>query len=383
MKQQSFFYSWKQFSRPQLSVLITYFFVYFLLRLQLRLSSSLLNDEQVTTGGLHLPFVQWITEYLPRSDYHFATSYLVLYPVGHWISLSPFILCIPYAIISCLFYFVFVKVNWPALLNLSPKDPVISPIWLNIVAAVLVTHNATQIEHAFAVRPYGSLSLLAVFALCLSMKVLTSDRFRLSYVLGIAVLSVYHNYGVMMIFYSTLYIFARYFILPDTTLSGEKVKMPHLAAILTMVTGFALAAPLWLYYVNSTVLQALNITAYDPAVHTLVHYYIKPGIKGVTQVAALYYGFKPFRLMLFAVMLVGVFYFIRKRKWQVLLFPICLVILPTAVIYLFARLSNYWFIQRTFIWVMPFHAVFVSAAMYAAVNWMACKLLPGRSKLEM
>ena len=223
------------------------------------------------------------------------------------------------------------------------------------------------------------LSLLALLSFVLSSKLIRIPRFDFRYALGMFVLVNIHNYGLLMLIAGLSFCVTVRMIESGASVSKGFGANPYRHIFFPFLGVVFLSIPLWYIFLNTPIVKSMDGSTFQYAgltVRSYVHEWIKPGIKGLSQVIALYYGFKPFRILLLTTAVIGTFYFLVKKKWAAILFPVAWVAGPTGAIYFADLYLGYWFIQRQFLWVMPFWAV------YNAVCFIVClgliKQLVGR-----
>lgn len=359
MKKNSLFYSWKDFTQLQIAFFSVIFGIYCYFRFQYRFRSEFLSDELYTISGFQHSFAHYLFHYLPKGEFHYPVDFLLMYPIGHWITTNRFVLMIPHMIAMFVFYFFFIKINWQKVLDLSFKFP--DPKWINVIAAAMIAYNETQILHALILRPYAVLSLLTLLALTLAYYSFHAIQFKAKLSWAIFAFIIFHNYCLLMLLLGIFYISV-------TMLRKIKMKevirflVSHVHSFQIIGFGMLLALPVLIYFHQAPALQPEYLA--NSQIDT--HQYIKPGLKGFIQVVAIYYGFKPMRILLLCLGLMGTLFLIIQKKWKPIFFLFVWVILPTFMIYVADVRMKYWFIQRQFLWAMPFHAVYIAGtALYA------------------
>ena len=360
---KSIFYRWSEFSRTQVFALLSIFSIFCFLRLKYRFRPEFFSDELHTISGFQHPFADYLLQYLPRNEFHYPLDFLLMYPIGHWISSSQFAIMIPHLLAMVLFFVLLVVINWQKVLSLSFSSP--DPKWLNILAALMMTFNETQILHSLILRPYAILSLLAIVAIVLAEAVLGAERFNVGLVFMISGFIVFHNYCLLMFCIGIGYIGMK--SLKSLTFSSfASLLKSRMCSIKIITLGILLSVPVLAVYHQAPALRPeyLANSQIDP------HQYIKPGLKGWIQVLAIYYGFIPFRILLLSLTVFGTLLFVVEKKWKPILFLLMWVVIPTLLIYIVDVRMKYWFIQRQFLWVMPFHAVYVAAATFFSLHWL-------------
>ncbi len=376
----SFLYKWKDFNFFQLSILVFFFLLYGYFRIRYRWTHPLQGDEIITAQGLQLSFRSMLFDFIPRTDFHFPWAYVLLYPIGHYVSLKPLIVSLPYAAISAFFYYIFARINWIRLLDLYDQNFAFDPKWINVFSCGLVARHETLIMHALELRPYGTLTLLAVLALWLTSRLLEQKRFTWYFVAGFFALIVFHNFGLMMILVSITYLLTiRFFSSAANTL--EELSHSLWSVGSTLLFSIIGTLPFIWWYCQYPTLRGHPFSSRDP------HLYIQAGLKGLQQVIALYFGLshpdvKLFRLFLVLTMLCGIALNLFRGIRKIFLFPLILVLLPTFLLYLWDLHIHYWFIQRQFLWVMPFYSVFVALMAHTVIDWAISHFSKSQNRLN-
>ena len=121
-----------------------------------------------------------------------------------------------------------------------------------------------------------------------------------------------------------------------------------------MLIVFCLAMPLWFYSIFGphAKLPPLNVFLYIP--NPLLD--ISGFLKGVFA-NLVGYRYKQFYLLLAG--LLFPFLIPDKKRFQQIAFLFIMVFIPIGLILIIDIVTEYWFIQRHFIWVMPFFALFL------------------------
>ena len=366
-KSDNFFYEWKEFRFAQLILIALYFFISSYLRFQYRWSHPLDGDELMTIQGLRMDFYSMLFDFIPKTDFHFPPAYVLLYPIGHYLSMAPLIVSAPYAVLSLYFYYFFARVNWPKIVGFKNQRFAIDVKWINVLACVLISYNDTLIIHALVLRPYALLCPLALLALWLADKILNLKNLNWRYVVAVLALLLFHNFGSLMMLTAFGYCLLSRISQAEGNSSLSIQIKSYAPAFLTVGLAVLLSVPFFWWYLQYPFLHQYHFSSIDP------HLFIHPGMRGIIQVWAIYYGLsqphlKPFRLILVVFVACTIPLFFRQKKWMVLGFLFVFVICPTWLIYLFDLRLNYWFVQRQFIWAIPFHAVFVAMSIHYLLN---------------
>lgn len=362
----SFFNSWKKYSRTQIVFLIVIFCVFLYYRLAYRIASAkYVGDEFFTIQNLNYPWHTYFFKILPSMEYHYPGTYLLIYPLGQ-LSTNPYFLFLPFLAISVAFYLLLAKIDWWRLFNFKQEVSVF-PQWINVIACGLIAVNQTQHIHSFEMRPYSTLSLLALLALWCTWVIFHGRSFKWRYVFGLSAILLFHNFGILMIFLSAFYLTVYFFLGSNPKNRFKNIVKRLKIPFQTIVVASLISFPLIFFYFQGGHSHLLN-TGLAKKSEKLVnfdrntHEFIQQGWRGFEQVAALCYGFSGKQRMLrgyvVALMFLGSLVIIFKKHWAALSFLVIFVATPLIVIYLSALYSGYWFIQRQFVWVMPFWALY-------------------------
>lgn len=219
-----------------------------------------------------------------------------------------------------------------------------------IITFVLVCFNCTMTRHAFEIRPYAVLPTLAlacfylsqVFVEKINMSLLKKCLFGVFFVL----IMWFHIYGVFMFFPAILFsVLAK---LKDKSFRNILKKTSIFVAIISCI-----ALPLWFYCVFGKHLVY-------PMTRITFDFFPNPLKNPIGLLRAVFGTLTGQKSLYF--LLIGVLFplFIKnKDRFKQMLFLIVMVILPISLIFFSDLKANYWFIQRQFIWVMPFFAFFL------------------------
>jgi len=221
--------------------------------------------------------------------------------------------------------------------------------WAILITFFFVAIHRELIYHAFELRPYAVLPTLALMSFYF-LETLISPAFQPSFRQKAACLLLllftvaYHAYGILIVGVCSVFLLLRESVRYSTKAVYERT-VPFYALLAV------LAVPLWLWYNSGNVFRS-GIDTFefiaDPAVHPAV--FLKQVVGNLTG-SKLNYIFLPGILFLpFCKPAV-----LREKIGYLLV----LVIFPILLIFLSDVLSKYWFIQRQFIWVIPYFAIFI------------------------
>ena len=373
------FNSWKRYHVAQLILLALYFFVYLYLRIQFRGNLAFLGDELFMSANMKQDLYTYLTKALPSVEYHLPGSFLLAYPIAHWVSTDRFILFLPYLTLAAILYWMLAFIDWWKVLGLKEEKGNWTQ-WTNVVACFLLTHNVHNQLHSVECRPYSTLSLLSLSAFVLVWRLMYAQRFRWRYVAGVAAISLFHNFGILMISLAVSYVAFRQFVVCRTGDWRSRVlSVWKRSRVLSrsILFGFVIALPCVWYYCSHAPMF-VNTSSAKGAASSFgrnTHEYIRPGWEGAEQVFSIYYGLaakmKKIRKYFVICFFVATVLFLRRKEWACVTFPLVFVIAPTLLIYVFALRSNYWFLQRQFVWVMPYWAVYNAVCLMTCVRFIS------------
>ena len=362
------FLSWTSFSSAQKLCLLILFILYNYFRIKMRLAQPFMGDEMYE---LEIAYQQSN----PLRMMLWARGDIVRLPFGHefWLSFYPLLISknnpmliplvtLPHFLGTNLFFYLFAKTNWPFLLGFQKSSfSKQNLLWLNIFSLLQVTFNQTLIFHALESRSYSFLPLFALFFLYLSWYAWKSPVFRWRYLIFAIFVINYNVYGAIMFSAALFYVIL--ICLWEEWQESRRFNLPDLRSALLKV--------LKLYGVTIGIL--LIILSFFPKHFRYdrnVHQFIGPGWSMIRQVFSLLFYCPLIRNFSIPLLVLGTLYLIRKR-WQPIGFALIFVCLPIVVTYGLDLVSGYWFLQRQFVWVLPFWAVFVSACYLAAWEWIS------------
>lgn len=230
-----------------------------------------------------------------------------------------------------------------------------------LVCFMVVALNSTLIFHSFEFRPYAILPVLGLVGLLFAHRCLDSlKRWNNLTVFFAAVLIVitfnFHAYGPALFLMPLFCVIVTALIGPNRsavvdTIKGNKLK------ISLFVLATLLAIAIWLYYTS------FNNSWVPPSAYDEIHtfqYIVNPLENPAQFLKSIFgnlIGDKRLYFLLFSIV-VALFIPLRRR-WEQFTFFGLLVALPIALILIADIKGHYWFLQRQFVWVMPFFAIFL------------------------
>lgn len=296
-----------------------------------------LNQLEVMKGGF------WhLVKELPSNErnQYLNLDHFVIYPFFRAFSYNKWGLAIPHIIITILGFY---------LLYLIGKR-YFKTVWGYIISFGVVCFNATLINHATEIRGYAVLPTLAMANLYLSERLINeTDLSRIKkFLIGLFFLLtiLFHTYGIFILFFCLVY--ALWNKPADQAFSEvfRCISKPIIAA-------FFIGVPFWLFCVFGP--QHVRFVADDKyqfipnPLNNLIGF-----LKGLFGNLV---GYKKLYFLLVA--LIFPFIFPYKERSKQISFLLIMIFSPLALIYITDMIGEYWFIQRQFIWIMPYFAIFL------------------------
>jgi len=215
-----------------------------------------------------------------------------------------------------------------------------------IVTFAIVTFNANLIFHAFEIRPYSVLVTLSVAAF-LVMKYIVEHQtasVRMKYLVALFILLcvTFHFYGMFILFFPYMYhlICSRKQELFKETLF-RNVKDYWLAVLLLI--------PFLYYFVLAPGTSYMNWNTF---------LYIDKGVIPITKgIVGNLMGYRNFYFLLLGLIISVIIP--NKEKFKQVTFFVIAIACPTLLILWLSVANHYWFIQRLFVWVMPWFAFLI------------------------
>ena len=328
------------------------------LRASWRATNELWHDEKWQIIYMHLPFIDFIKS-MPQVEHsgYIALDYYLIYPFFKLFGNNRWGLAIPHILLTVLgFYFLYL------ICKLYYRT-----IWGYIIAFSLACLNRNLIIHSFEIRSYAILPTLALGVFLLSQQ-LFKENVRMSvrkkWAIGaFFVLVIWSfSYGIVMLAMILLF-----FVLNKRSDTNLRIILEDTAKLLFVV--LLVAMPLWIY---SVFFSHLGYQRVDN-----VFWWIpNPSIDPVGFLKAVFGNLVGSRKLYF--LLAGVFLpliFPYKERVIQLGFLLVLVVLPIELLLLAAMKAQYWFLQRHFIWSMPFFALFLGWSWDSSICYIRDKFI--------
>ena len=222
--------------------------------------------------------------------------------------------------------------------------------WAYIITFTIVCFNATLIYHALEIRTYAVLPTLALACLYLCLK-LVDENINMSVKKKWAIAALFiaviwfHVYGILIVLVSALFS-----LLSKVKDASFKIILKYTLKFLFFV--FFLAMPLWIISIFGPHCQHILWPTFIYIPNPL-----KDAFGFLKAVFGNLLGHKPLYFLLGGIALP--FIIPDKERFQKITFLMVMVFIPIGAMLLVDIITEYWFIQRQFIWTIPFFALFL------------------------
>ena len=302
-----------------------------------------MNQLNYTARGSLLPFWKMYTKGELTA---FPGDYLLTFPFVKILGSNKWLITMPHIIATIIgFYLLYIICNKYLKSTLAV---------LMVFALVCLNYNLRY--HAFEFRPYAVLPTLALAVFIISEHVVCNydqlTRTQKTLIgLFFALTVAFHAYGILMIF-----LFMSYFVLSK---SQEKPIIKIVQKILPFsLTVAVVTVPLFLwYYMQNNFSDGSfadrNINTFDFIPNPLSN---PNGF--LRAIFGNLIGAKTLNPLVIGIL--AAFVVPQKNKLNQIRFFLLLIVLPIELILLADLRTGYWFVQRQFVWVMPFFAFWLA-----------------------
>lgn len=225
--------------------------------------------------------------------------------------------------------------------------------WVGFTVTFLIyALNDNLVYHSLEFRPYAVLPVLALASLYIAHTI--SEKFAgMSFFtkifIGLSIVGIinFHAYGLFIFTLPIVYILLILAI--DLSRKGQNpFQIKHLLPWNFLVISVGIAMAIWLWYASYTTKQ----------LHNTFQYIANPLVDPVSFLKSVVGNLMGNRFLY--IFLLGCLpVFSHSQRLKQLVFLSILVILPIEIILFFDLKAHYWFLQRQFVWVMPFLAIWV------------------------
>jgi hypothetical protein len=267
-----------------------------------------------------------------------------------------------------LFFFYFLKTDWRKLLKIEEtKVPHAASIWINVLALFFISLNFTHVHHSLELRAYGTLSLVALLCFHLIHRI-WNRPFQWRNVLYTSLLLNTHVYAAIMVAISSLYTVTAHALNPQRENQAPArgdISRKSRILITTLLIALIYILPIWLSFCHSSLPRGHAVSE--------THMSIERGAGGIKQVYKFYYHNKPIQHASHFFFAAGTLMMLKTAPISII-FVYVMVFLPTLLIYLMDLFGRYWFLQKQFIWVITFWAVYLAYCYHATFQALASVL---------
>lgn len=313
------------------------------LRFQFRADNPLWHDEIYQISQMNGSFWDMI-RMLPRYEFgsYISGDHYLIYPFYKAYFDNVWGLAIPHIIATIVSFYLFYLICRKYLKS----------VWGFAAAFAVFSLNATLIEKAFEIRTYSMLVLLELASFYI-LQLMDEEGFQFKRIkkwkAGLFFILViwFHAYAIAIVFVPAVYFLGR-------RLGSDSFKPVLWRMVKFFSVVLAITMPVWLISVFGRHLDYESFP-FGGVFHFIPDQRVNP-LGFFKAIFGNLLGFKPLYVLLLG--LVALFWPLAERKERVWFF-LSMIILPVFLILCVNLMTGYYFIQRQFIWVMPFFAMFL------------------------
>ena len=313
------------------------------LRVDFRHTHSLWHDEIYQTGPMNGSFLDLIKA-LPRYEFsaYISGDHYLTYPFYRIFSDNVWGLALPHIAATILSFYFFYLICKRYLTTAAG--------W--VVAFLVFSFNATLIEKAFEIRVYPMLVLLALVSFYVG-QMLDGEEFKFDqrkqwpFILFYVLLIWFHPYAIAIAFLPLVYFF------------GLRLGQASLKAVLWRAVKFfavvlPIAMPLWIISMFG---PHLNVHFSPDA---LFRYIPSPLVDPIGSLKGIFCNMMGNRIFYFLFLLFPCSWLLpHPDRGKQIWFFLVMVIFPVLLMLGMDLATGYYFIQRQFIWAMPFFVLLI------------------------
>ncbi len=335
------------------AVAVTFSIFGLVLRLMKLHKHTLWVDEKWQLAPMRGSFLDLLRA-LPEREFcsYLSGDYYLIYPFYKLFGSNKWALALPHILFTLAgFYFLY-----------RVCEPYLKTWWGYAVTFGLVCFNATMIFHATEIRTYATLPTLALACFYYSRQIAEGfEAMTLRKTCGIGLFFViviwWHVYGILMLMLSL--VFHLWKNQKRFVWTGKNLRLFGWLILI-----FAAALPLWGYCVLGPHF------AYNKLHYETFEYIANPLLQPFAFFKSVFANLVGRKALYF--LLAGmVFPFILpyKSRYEQMVLLGLFVIIPIQLILISVIRSEYWFLQRQFIWTMPFFALYLGWSWESAVSF--------------
>jgi len=354
----SFFYEHR---KPVVAIALSLLALYFrLLWVARKAESGLIGDEIWQLGAMGGSLWDMIKS-LPHQEHatFLSGDYFIIYPFFKMFGYNRWGIAFPHLVIAMIGFYYFYLIS----------KRYFRTTWAYVIAFAILAFNVTLIEKSTMARTYAVLPTLALMILYYGQMLVDGNvHLSMKQKWGFGIFFVlalwFHVYGILIVFCTILYC-----LLGKFQDKSAKVIIVDMVKFFSIV--FVIAMPFWLISVYGPhILPGVDLI--DTRMNVLDYQFSDRNITTFDYIPNPLFDFIGFLKSIFGnligyrkfyILLPGVFipFFLPvKNRYKLIGFLLALVALPLMLLLFSVLKSGYWFLQRQFVWVMPFFALFLA-----------------------
>ncbi len=311
------------------------------LRFKERALQDLWTDEKWQIAVMNQPFFDFVKS-LQKREFAglLAGDSILIYPFFQMFGDNKWGLAIPHIIATFVgFYLLYLLCR-----------KYLQRTFSCVIVFLIICLNQELIFHSFEIRTYAVLPTLAVGSFCLMHKLFIQETpMRRSIFLWIQIFFIFtiwwHLYGIFMIIFPWLY-FA------GATLSSDGLRVVLKKTTRALAPALLVALPLCLFSIFGEKQRM---------VFTYMFQFIPNPLENIVGFLKAIFGNLVGDKRLYVLLLGPVLAALLPHpdRYKQIGFFLCLVVLPITLLLAIDAHSQYWFVQRQFVWVIPYFALYV------------------------
>lgn len=327
------------------------------LRASWRAANELWHDEKWQIIYMHLPFIDFVKS-MPKVEHsgYIALDFYLIYPFFQLFGKNEWGLAIPHIVFTVAGLYLLYRIC----------KIYCSTILSYVIVFSIVCLNKTLVIHSFEIRSYAILPTLALGAFLLSRQLVDENvamSLKKKFLIGLFFVLVIWSFAYGIVMLGMILLFFLFNKRADSRFSLIFRDVTKLMAVV-----LAIAMPLWIYSIFFAHLAHHHV-------ENVFHYIPNPLVNPVGFLKAIFGNLVGVKALYF--LLAGVFFPLLlpyKARYAQLGLLFLLVFIPIGLLMIAAMKAQYWFLQRHFIWVMPFFALYLGWAWESAFLYITDKV---------
>ena len=323
-------------------------------RVYWRMNHELWLDERAQIINMHLPLWDFL-KVIQKGEFcaFLSGDYYLTYPFFKLFGPNKWGLAIPHIISTLIgFYLIYILCK-----------RYLKSIWGYAIVFALVCFHDVLRFHAFEIRTYAVLPTLALASFYFTDRlVMEPEKITTKQKWGMRVFFIvtmlWHLYGILIVGLPLLYFLG-------TILREKKFVNVLKGAIRFFLPLVLICAPLWLFSVFGEHLSM-------PPFYTF-EYFPDPLVNPVGFLKSVVGNLVGDRRLYFLLLGPALAFFLpQENRYKQMGFLLILVILPIALLIVADLRSSYWFVQRQFVWAIPYFILFVAWCWESSLEYLLC-----------